>query len=144
VRGIFHHEQAALLSQRPQGLHLARIAAEIDEVAPEREGDGELHQRLADMLAYEDVAEVETVAGILVGVKSMDETIDYVEKRRKELEEKNQRLKVAIAKWNGDHQKEKGMVEGLRKENKELALRLKAEKKQSDEKIGQLILALRR
>ena len=123
---------------------LARIAAEIDEVAPEREGDGELHQRLADMLAYEDVAEVETVAGILVGVKSMDETIDYVEKRRKELEEKNQRLKVAIAKWNGDHQKEKGMVEGLRKENKELALRLKAEKKQSDEKIGQLILALRR
>ena len=123
---------------------LARIAAEIDEVAPEREGDGELHQKLADILADEDVAEAETVAGILVGVKSMDETIDYVEKRRKELEEKNQRLKVAIAKWNGDHQKEKGMVEGLRKENKELALRLKAEKKQSDEKIGQLILALRR
>jgi len=120
---------------------LSRIAAEIDEVAPERVGDQELYQRLAEMLVDEEIAEVETVAGILVGVKAMDETIDDVEQRRKGLEEKNQRLKAAISKWNGEHQ---GKVEGLQKENKELALRLKAEKKQSDEKIGQLILALRR
>ncbi|KAF8541598.1 hypothetical protein BDD12DRAFT_495365 [Trichophaea hybrida] len=123
---------------------LSRIAIEINEVAPKRVGDQELYQRLAEMLVDEDIAEVEAVAGILAGVKAMDETIDDTEQRRNELEDKNQRLKVAISKWNGEHQKDKGKVEGLKKENKELALKLKAEKKQSDEKIGQLILALRR
>jgi chromosome segregation ATPase len=139
-------EKTRLLHIAAEPYHnaLARIASEVDEVAQDREGDLELFQKIAEILEGEEVAEVDTVANILVGIKAMDETIEDLEQRRKEVEEKNRRLKSAIQKWAGEHQKERQGMEKLRRENKELVLRLKAEKKQSDEKIGQLILALRR
>lgn len=59
-------------------------------------------------------------------------------------EERNKRYKGAAKKWMKENDKKRGRVEELVAEVRELGLRLKAEKKSSDEKMGQLILALRR
>ncbi|KAA8912437.1 hypothetical protein FN846DRAFT_308160 [Sphaerosporella brunnea] len=123
---------------------LSIIATQVDEIAPEGEGDDERRQIIRTELEKDGVAAVDTVSDVLVGIRTLDMLIDGVEAQRKDLDDKNQRLKNAIKKWNSEHSREKSKVEALKKENKELALRLKAEKKQSDEKIGQLILALRR
>jgi chromosome segregation ATPase len=119
------------------------IAAEVDEIAPERESDDEECKSLQTGLVNDGIAAPGIVADVLVGVRTLDALIDGIEAQRKDLEDKNQRLKNAIKKWNAENSREKIKVAALKKENKELALRLKAEKKQSDEKIGQLILALR-
>ncbi|KAI5813547.1 hypothetical protein BZA77DRAFT_117249 [Pyronema omphalodes] len=135
-----------LLNESIEPYHnaLTRIASEVDEVAQDKEGDRDLFAKIVEILEGENVAEVEMVAGILVGIKALDETVEEVEQRRKELEGKNRRLKSAIQKWAGEQKREMEVLEKLRRENRELVVRLKAEKKQSDEKIGQLILALRR
>lgn len=130
-------------SIEPYDRALARIAAVVDEIAPEYEAGEEMFEKLAEQLEGEDIANPGAVAGIMVGIKALDSMIDSVDQRRGELEKKNQRLKAAIKKWGADHTREKGRVEQLRKENQELALKLKAEKKQGEEKIMQLILALK-
>ncbi|CUS07034.1 unnamed protein product [Tuber aestivum] len=61
-----------------------------------------------------------------------------------ESEEKVRRYKAAAKKWANECERNKGRIEELVAEVKELGLRLKAEKKSCDEKMGQLILALRR
>jgi chromosome segregation ATPase len=127
----------------PYAKALEVIASEIDEIAPEREQTEEERQSLKDELVSTGVAAPEIVIDVLVGIRTLDEILDASEAQLKSLDEKNQRFKNAIKKWNAEHSREKSKIEALRKENKDLALRLKAEKKQSDEKIGQLILALR-
>jgi len=149
VKSTLHAE----LEQKTRDLHHAvepyikgfqRIAAEVDEYAPERESDKQLFDKLRLELEEEGVADVDTVASIVVGLRALDEVIDGLDGQQNSLQEKNQRLKAAIRKWGAEHTKEKTKVEGLKKQVNELTLKLKAEKKQSDEKIGQLILALRR
>lgn len=66
------------------------------------------------------------------------------DRRIAESEERNNRYKGAAKKWMKENEKKRGRVEELVAEVRELGLRLKAEKKSSDEKMGQLILALRR
>jgi len=143
----------AELEQKARELHhtaepyikgFQRIATEVDEYAPEREGDKQLFDMLRAELVEGGVAEADTVASILVGLRALDVFIDGLDEHQTALQEKNQRLKAAIKRWGQEHNKEKSKVEGLKKQVSELTLRLKAEKKQSDEKIGQLILALRR
>jgi chromosome segregation ATPase len=73
--------------------------------------------------------------------------IEVLKHRRQQAldaEEKAKRYKGAAKKWLNDYEKSKAQVEALTSEIRELKLNLKAEKKSSDEKMGQLILALRR
>jgi len=131
---------------------LIHIAAEMKAIIPQNEMDEEILEAVKEDLASAtdaegerlELAKLEVVATVVCGIKTLEEWIDNVDQRRKELEEKNERLKAAIKKWGIESSKEKSKVDALKKETKDLALKLKAEKKQSDEKIGQLILALRR
>lgn len=66
------------------------------------------------------------------------------DRRLVESEERNKRYKGAAKKWMKENEKKRGRVEELVAENRELGLKLKAEKKSNDEKMGQMILALRR
>lgn len=73
--------------------------------------------------------------------------IEALKRRRQavtDAEEKAKRYKGAAKRWLGDFEKSRAQVETLTAEIRELRLNLKAEKKSSDEKMAQLILALRR
>lgn len=126
---------------------LFRIAGEFQRVStntPE-------YQMLVEELTSTATAKPDLVARVLRGVR---ELVDEKEKFRAQtvpLQEKIARLKAAIIEWRGANSKGKTTVGELekqimqlRKENKELELRWQVEQKQSDEKIGNLILALRR
>jgi len=59
-------------------------------------------------------------------------------------EEVIRRYKVAGKKWAKECERNNSRIEEVVTETKELDLKLKAERKRCDEKMGQLILALRR
>lgn len=77
-------------------------------------------------------------------VKVVIQAFRWRERMIVEGEERNKRYRGAVKKWMRENEKKRGRVEELVAEVRELGLRLKAEKKSSDEKMGQLILALRR
>lgn len=77
-------------------------------------------------------------------VKVVIRAFRWRDRRFAESEERNRRYRGAAKKWMKENEKKRGRVEELVAENRELVLKLKAEKKSSDEKLGQLILALRR
>ena len=108
--------------------------------------DSQSHRQTA---AFEDLLSEIYDAEILsqVGGDKVAMLREILERRGRaacEGEEKIRKYKAAAKKWAKDCERHKGRIEELVAEVKELELKLKAEKKSCDEKMGQLILALRR
>ena len=107
--------------------------------------DLQSHHQIA---AFEDLLSEIHDAEILsqVGGDKVAMLREILERRGKaacEGEEKIRKYKAAAKKWAKECERHKGRIEELVAEVKELGLQLKAEKKSCDEKMGQLILALR-
>lgn len=94
-------------------------------------------QEQLDISAIEGIQDPELVKVVIQAFRWRD-------RRLAESEERNKRYKGAAKKWMKENEKKRGRVDELLAEVRELGLKLKAEKKSSDEKLGQLILALRR
>lgn len=122
---------------------LSRILAEMDQLPWEFEDEEALHDLVAEF-RHADLAKPETVATVVYMLRNMYETTEDMQEKVRDLEVKNSRLKSAIKNWGSENSLQKGRLEKLMKENAELSMLLRAEKKQSDDKIAQLILALRR
>lgn len=97
----------------------------------------EYNQEKPDIGTVEGIQDPELVKIVIQAFRCRDRKIT-------EGEERNRRYKAAAKKWMKENEKKRGRVEELVAEVRELGLKLKAEKKSSDEKMGQLILALRR
>lgn len=115
---------------------LALIVQEIEKESFHSASVSEYDQEEID-IAVEGIQDPELVKVVIQAFRQRD-------KRVTESEERSKRYKAAAKKWMKENEKRRGRVEELVAEVRELGLRLKAEKKSSDEKMGQLILALRR
>ncbi|KAI5780774.1 hypothetical protein EDC01DRAFT_633044 [Geopyxis carbonaria] len=136
------HEMTAVLHESTmpyeRALSLIRDRLKVNEENERVDND------LVEELITKNIAKPELVASVIYTIKIIQSTRWEMDTRLSDLEAKNERLKMAIRRWGQENAKEKGKSEKAVKDNVELMLRLKAEKKQSDEKIGSLILALRR
>lgn len=113
------------------------LAIIVQEIGKETTSVSDHDREELDIGTLEGIQDPELVKSVILALRWRDKVIAQGEER-------NKRYKGAAKKWMKENDKKKGRVEELVAEVRELGLRLKAEKKSSDEKMGQLILALRR
>lgn len=116
---------------------LALIVQEIEKESFHSTSVPEYDQEEMDIGEVEGIQDPELVKVVIQAFRRRDGRVA-------ESEERSKRYKGAAKKWMKENEKKRGRLEELVAEVRELGLRLKAEKKSSDEKMGQLILALRR
>lgn len=136
---------------------LHRIAAELDPAAASQPDDDKFAMIVSELMSDKSnntthVPDTKQVANIIYSIRTSYQENKGLATKLSTLEVKYNQLKAAVKKWKDDKEANKSnsigdlraKLEKARKKIEELETVLRAERRSHDEKMGNLILALRR